>query len=142
MVSNEARNAERALAIGYAPVERRAALRALFALDARLRAIALAARDPTIGLMRLTWWRDALERLDGAPAPAEPLLRSLASDLVPEVTGAALADLTEAWDALLSGEGEVARGEALFRLAARVLGVDDPRVGPVGEAWGRVDLAR
>lgn len=146
MVNDDARNAERALAIGYAPADRRAALAALFALDARLRAITLAAREPMIGLMRLTWWREALERLDTAPAPAEPLLRELARAVVPLSTGAALARLTDGWERLLEGDhdwGAVAhaRGE-LFALAQAVLGDGDPRVPAVGEAWARIDLAR
>lgn len=145
MVNDEARNAERALAIGYAPADRREALWALFALDARLRAIALAAREPMIGLMRLTWWREALERLDRAPAPAEPLLRELERVVRPFVMGATLAGLTDAWELLLEEPdwAAVARARAgVFGIAADMLGASDPRVERVGEAWARVDLAR
>ena len=94
VVVNEAltADAERALALSYAPVAARVALTTLFALDARLRRIALVARDPTIGMMRLTWWSEALERLDLSPPPAEPLLQALAGEVLPRgVTGAALA---------------------------------------------------
>ena len=148
--SDSGRAAERALALRYAPAEARAALAVLFALDARLRAITLAARDPMIGLMRLTWWREALEALDVAPPPAEPLLRALAADaLTCGVSGAALARLTAGWEVLLDGQPdgqpdwpEVARERAwLFRLAQDVLGRTDPRAGQVGLFWSRVDLA-
>ena len=145
MVNADAIIAERALAVRYAPADRRAALAALFALDARLRAIALAAREPVIGLMRLTWWREALASLDTAPAPAEPLLRELERVVRPHVTGAALARLTDGWELLLDGDvdwAEVARERAwLFRLAEEVLGASDARVPVVGEAWARADLA-
>lgn len=138
---------ELALALSYAAPDRRAALAALFALDRRLRRIALAARDPTIGLMRLTWWGEALAALDAKPAPAEPLLRTLAAEVLPAgVSGAALAQLVESWDLLLEGGDDwsaVARERAgLFRLAAALLGASDARVAAVGEAWARVDLAR
>ena len=42
--------------------------------------------------MRLAWWREALQRLDTAPAPGEPVLRELAAAVLPlGVTGTALA---------------------------------------------------
>lgn len=147
MVDDTLRQSERTLALGYAPAERRVALTALFALDGRLRAIARAAREPLIGLMRLTWWREALERLDGAPAPAEPLLRSLAAEVLPlGITGAALARLTGAWERVVEGEvdwGAVAVERAvLFELAADLLGRHDARVAPAGAAWALTDLMR
>lgn len=139
---------ERALALSYAPAGRRAALTALFALDARLREITLVARDPMIGLMRLTWWREALERLGVAPPPAEPLLRALAAEVLPlGVDGAALSTLFEPWERVLDGDVDWAavarvRGAGVFGLAAVLLGGDDERVSVIGEAWAAVDLAR
>lgn len=140
--------AEYRLALGYAPAAARPGVATLFALDARLRHIALVARDPTIGLMRLTWWADALTRLDAAPVPAEPLLRALARD-VPEsgVSGAALAGLVDGWFRILDGEADLAayaaeRGAGLFALAARLLGAQDARAAQVGEGWVLADLAR
>ena len=149
MVNEEWRAAaasERALALSYAPADARDAVAALWALDDRLWEITRAARDPLIGTMRLTWWREALERLDVGPAPAEPLLRALAAEVLPRVSGATLAGLTEGWERVLAGEvdwAEVARerGGRLFALAAVVLGADDVRVEDVGAVWARVDLA-
>lgn len=138
---------ERALALGYAPATARAALATLFALDARLRRIALVARDPTIGLMRLTWWGEALERLDTASPPAEPLLRALAGEVLPHgVKGATLAGMAEGWARLLEGEPDLAafateRGGRLFAMAAGLLDAADARVARVGEGWALVDLA-
>ena len=142
------RAAEQALALRYAPADRQAALMTLFALDARLRAITLAARDPTIGLMRLTWWGEALERLDQAPAPAEPLLRALAAELLPRgITGAALAQLVDGWALMLEGDVEwpaVAnrRGNLLFALATAALVEGRATPHPDGSYWAAVDLAR
>lgn len=137
---------ERALALGYAPASARAALVTLFALDARLRRIALVARDPMIGMMRLTWWSDALERLDASLPPAEPLLQALARAVLPVgVTGAALAGLVDGWLRLLEGDSDLSafaaeRGGRLFALAAVLLGSADARVERVGEGWALVDL--
>lgn len=150
-IPHSARSAERALALSYAPAARRPALFALFALDERLRAITLAARDPLIGLMRLTWWREALEALDTAPPPAEPLLQQVATEVLPGgVTGAALAELTAGWEMVLDGQadgqpdwGQVTCQRArLFRLAEEVLGCTDQRAGEVGRFWCQVDLSK
>ena len=144
-----ARAAERALALSYAPADRRVALRALFALDDRLGVITRAARDPTIGLMRLTWWGDALARLDQAPAPAEPLLRALAAVVLPlGVTGVELESMADGWSRHLEAEpvnlsaydGE--RGGTLFIAAATVLGVADRRAFALGQGWSLVELAQ
>lgn len=140
---------ERALALSYAPAERREALAALFALDARLRRITLAARDPTIGLMRLTWWADALEKLDGAPPPAEPVLTGIAELVLPHgVTGAALAGMVDGWERLLNPDEldlpafAAERGGRLFAAAGTVLGREDERLAALGEGWALAELAR
>jgi phytoene synthase len=71
--SPEALAAERALAIGYAPADRRAGLATLFALDARLGDILRTTREPMVGQMRLTWWHAALSGLGQDPPRAEPV---------------------------------------------------------------------
>src|SRR3546814_17336884 len=60
---------ELALAICYAPRKARAALAALFALDATLADVLRTTTEPMLGQMRLTWWHDALTRLEAAPPP-------------------------------------------------------------------------
>lgn len=121
---------ERALAVSYAPRALRPALTALFALDERLGAIVGTTREPMIGLMRLAWWREALERLDHAAAPAEPLLSGIAERLVAHgPSGAALAGIEDGWAVLLDGEIDAAalarhgreRGARLFALAGDLL---------------------
>lgn len=135
---------ERALAISYAPADARAGLAALLALDDRLGAIVRRASDPTIGLMRLTWWADALIALDDGPPPAEPILTALADA---GAGGAALAGTIDGWERLLYVEPlDVAafgreRGGRLFMAAAAMLGGADERVGALGEGWALADLS-
>jgi phytoene synthase len=140
---------ERALAVAYAPPGKRAALAALFALDERFGGIVSSTHEPMIGLMRLAWWREALEKLDRAPAPAEPLLGLLADRVLPNgVTGGALAPIEDGWAALIDGEPDAdavarhgrERGGNLFRAAAVLLGADDSRLATAGEVWALADL--
>ena len=138
---------ERALALSYAPAVARDGLAALFALDDRLGAIVRATREPTIGLMRLTWWADALERLDAAPPPAEPVLTAIALTVVPHgVTGAALAGMVDGWERLLDRDRfdakafAVERGGRLFAAAAAVIGATDERVEILGAGWALAGL--
>lgn len=148
-----AANPEAALAIGYAAMPRRAGLAALLDLDATLAAVLRTTREPLVGQMRLTWWHDALTRLDAASPPAEPVLAALAATVLPDgVTGARLATLVEGWeellDADLAGDEALARvarlrGGGLFGIAGQLLGArdGDPLVG-AGVGWALVDLAR
>lgn len=142
---------ERALILSYAPADRRGALAALLALDDRLGTIVRAAREPVIGLMRLTWWFEALERLDHAPPPAEPVLRAVSAAVLPAgVTGAALGAMVDGWERLLGEELDAAalkafaaeRGGRLFTAAATVLGGDAAEVTGLGEGWALADLAK
>ena len=144
-----ARAQERAMILTYAAAGRRAGLAALLALDERLAAIWQATRDPMVGQMRLTWWHDALNRLDSVPAPAEPTLRGLAPHIGAPWHGADLAPLVEGWEALLddapAAEAEAryaaARGTLLFRLAATLLEDDDVRLDAAGAGWAMADLS-
>ena len=140
---------ERALAVAYAPADKRPALTTLFALDERFGAIISSTTEPMIGLMRLAWWREALEKLDRDPAPAEPLLGLIADQLLPRgVTGAALAAIEDGWAALIDGDPDAdaiarhgrERGRNLFKAAASLLGSSDPRLVAAGEVWALTDL--
>jgi len=140
---------ERALVIAYAPPSRRAGLTALFALDERFGQVVASTSEPLIGQMRLAWWREALEKLDRDPAPAEPLLSALADDALQNgVTGKALADIEDGWAALIDGEMDddaIARhgrqrGGKLFSAASALLGATDPRLTTAGEVWALADL--
>jgi len=141
---------ERALAVAYAPRDARPALTALFAVDERFGQVVSSTSEPMIGLMRLTWWREALERLDRAPAPAEPLLSALAEHVLPRgVTGAQLAAIEDGWAALIDGETDDAaiarhgreRGGNLFAAAATLLGTEKGRLAAAGEIWALADLS-
>lgn len=142
---------DRILALAYVPAKRRAAVGALWRLDAALAAALAGGREPIIARIRLAWWREALERLDGGPAPAEPALQAAAAHIIPAVSGAELARMEEGWAVLPSAEILDAqalesyarnRGGLLFRYTARLLGGGEEGVGPAGEAWALVDLAR
>jgi phytoene synthase len=142
---------DRILALSYVPGRRRAAVGALWRLDSALGAALAGGREPLIARIKLAWWREALERLDREPAPAEPALRDAAGHLLAAVTGAELARMEEGWAVLPSSETLTAedlrtyaraRGGLLFRYTARLLGEDWDGLGPAGEAWALVDLAR
>jgi len=142
---------DRLLALAYVPAKRRAAVGALWRLDSALAAALASGREPMIARIKLAWWREALERLDRAPAPAEPVLREVQAHLLPALTGAELARMEEGWAVLASREALTAhdlggyaerRGGLLFRYAARLLGDEADGIGPAGEAWALVDLAR
>jgi phytoene synthase len=138
-----------ALALSYA-LDGRAAAAALLALDQRLADIVAKARDPLIGQMRLTWWREALEALDRAPPPAEPILRGLAELVLPRgVSGVSLGAVVDGWEALLEtplNEDAIERhgksGAALFVALATVTGARDPMAGEAGSGRALAVLAR
>jgi phytoene synthase len=143
---------DRALALTYVPTRRRAAVGALWRLDAAFAAALAGGREPMISRIKLAWWREALERLDRAPAPAEPVLQALAEHVLPAaIAGAELAAMEEGWAILASPEAlgpealaayARARGAVLFQFSARLLGGSALAVEEAGEAWALVDLAR
>ena len=144
---------DRYLALSYVPAARRPALAALWGLDAALGAVLTSGRDPLLSQIKLAWWRESLEALDRAPAPAEPALQALAAHVLPSgVTGADLAQMESGWALLLTpdplGADELAsyagrRGGLLFRHSARLLGAGSSNaVERGGEAWALIDLAR
>lgn len=144
-------DAERTLALSYAPPASRPGVAALFALDDMLARILRTTTEPVIGQMRLTWWHEALTKLDDGAAPAEPVLRALASQVLPHgVAGARLADMIDAWEVLLDPdtpddatlEVYARRGTLLFGAAGTLLGAapGDP-IAPAGRGWALADLA-
>lgn len=144
-------NPEQRLALSYALPETRQALKTLFSLDETLGAIVRTTREPIIGQMRLTWWYEALGRLDTAPAPAEPVLAALQNEVLPfGVSGAMLGKLTDGWEALLEADLDAGvierfardRGRRLFDLAATIVSATDDRIGLAGEGWALADLAQ
>jgi phytoene synthase len=142
---------ESALMLLYAPVSARPGLAALLALDKTLSAILRTTREPIIGQMRLTWWYEALVRLDMARPPAEPVLQDLYNLVLPSgVLGAELAAMTDGWEILLEPVLDAAaierfaveRGGRLFDILGRVLDVADPRIEIAGQGWALADLSQ
>jgi 15-cis-phytoene synthase len=142
---------ERDLILTYAPASGRAGLRALLALDDALAKLLRTTREPALGQMRLAWWREALEKLDRAPAPAEPVLKGLEAGVLRHgVTGASLVPIVHGWEVLIEEEvlGEEAmrrfgegRGQ-LFVVAGALLGSGGDPLAAAGQGWALADLAR
>lgn len=140
---------ERTLLLGYAPADARAGFAALLALDDRLGMILRTTREPLVGQMRLTWWHEALGRLDVAPAPAEPLLQEIEGACLPlGLTGGDIAGLTDGWEMLLDPLEEAGiatyaagRGGRLFTLLGRATGGDAAALAVAGEGWALADLS-
>ena len=146
-------DADRALALTYVPVSKRAAMEALWRLDVALGQVLAGGREPLISQIKLAWWRDSLEKLDREGAPGEPVLEALAASVIPHgVTGAALSGMEEGWTILLSqepltteelGSYAASRGALLFRCAAAILGGElTPEMERAAEGWALADLAR
>jgi len=143
--------AERRLVLTYAPsVEAGAALAALFALDDKLAETLRTTSEPMLGQIRMQWWHDALNRLDSAPPPAEPVLQGIARDVLREgISGASVAGLVDGWQMLLQTELDDAalheygeRGRRLFEIAGLVASADDADpVAKAGEGWALADLS-
>jgi phytoene synthase len=142
---------ERDLILTYAPAAGRAGLEALLALDDALAKLLRTTREPALGQMRLAWWREALEKLDRAPAPAEPVLRGLEVEVLRHgVTGASLVPIVHGWEVLIEEEvlGEAAMrrfGEGrghLFVAAGTLLGSKSDPLAAAGQGWALADLAR
>lgn len=143
---------DRQLALAYVPKDRRLAVESLWRLDVTFAAVLATGRDPMVSGIRLAWWREALEKLDEAPAPAEPVLQNVARHLVPAgLSGAELAAMEAGWSVLLTPHRLTAedlaahaseRGGRLFRLSGQLLGEAKGAVEAAGEAWALIDLAR
>lgn len=149
--TQDASAALRRLALSYAREADRDRLESLLLLDASLGNILRTTREPIVGRMRLAWWREALERLDSAPAPAEPTLRALEAHVVGrhDVTGVRLAVMVEGWEWLLEApldphalRRHAALRSELFTLMANMCGVEPGRwVARAGRGWALADLS-
>lgn len=141
----------RALVLSYAPPRRKPGLEALLALDDALGALLRSTSEPALGQLRLAWWRESLEKLDEAPAPAQPVLQGLSAHILPHgVSGASLVPIVHGWEVLVEEEQldspalqrfAAGRG-SLFAAAGMVLGADtsDP-LDLAGQGWALTDLA-
>ena len=135
----------------YWPVALRPAFDALFAIDDVMAEVVRTTSEPALGAIRLAWWREALERLDTSPPPAEPRLQAAASELLPRaISGRDLAGLEAGWTALLDEppwdeavvEAIAERGRRLFAIGARLLRADNEKLGDAGATFALAHAAR
>lgn len=68
---------DRYLSTLFAPVDRRKALFALYAFDHEIAKIKRVVREPMAGLIRLQWWRDAIEAMPGDHIVGHPVIEGL-----------------------------------------------------------------
>lgn len=138
-----------------ADAERREDVIALYALNYELAHVAETVREPLMGEIRLTWWREAIEEIfDGRPVRKHPVLlalaqavrrRGLAREPLETMVEARFADLDhEAFADEAAAEAYVdGTAGALMALAAGVLGAADVQaLRPAAQAWGQAGLAR
>jgi len=152
MTGESGEHPERLLALSYAPAGARGALGALLALDDALAQLLRTTREPALGQMRLAWWREALDRLDHEPAPAEPVLRALEREVLTRgIRGEALVPIVHGWEVLveeelLDREALLRFGEGrgrLFAIAGQALAAGSGDPLPVaGTGWALADLSR
>ena len=148
---------ERFLATLFSKKETRDALWTILAFNAELAKARRAVSEPHIGLIRLQWWREALDEIEaGEPERAHPIVRSLKRahvdggirlDLLQRVIDGREADMDEApfvdEQALISYTIET--GGALHVALGVVCGVGDEmtaRLSAAGQAWRLTGLAR
>ncbi len=117
------------------------------AIDTAMADVVASSTQPALGAVRLAWWREALERLDFADAPAEPRLRAAAGELVARgIGGKELAALEDGWATLLDETPDMRRvaqrGQRLFGIAGKLLGATDERLATAGRLFAVTDAAR
>lgn len=113
----------------------------MFSIDDAFAEVVTSSTQPALGAIRLAWWREALERLDGSSPPPEPRLQAAATVLLPRgIGGEELAALEPGWATLLEEEPDIElvaeRGERLFAIGARLLGGSDGLVTVAGRLHG------
>lgn len=145
-------SADRALALSYVPTRHRAAIEALFLIDAAMGDVVRTTSDPMLGQIRLAWWRERLEQLGADVAvPAEPRLRGVRRELIARgIMGSELARLERGWVAMFdafpwdAGTAEAIwfRGRQLFAIGAELLDRTDDAIEGAGGLWVLIDAAR
>ena len=139
---------DRYLATLFAPAEAREALFALYAFDHEIARVRRVISEPMVGLVRLQWWREALDAIAAEMPPAHPVVEAVHAGwrrFAPvrprleatidaherDLGAAAPADLAELERRLAASSGEVSLGamdllgvrDEPARAAARHLGV-------------------
>jgi phytoene synthase len=132
----------------FAPGERRNALFALYAFNYEVARIREYVREPMLGLIRLQWWRDALDEIYAGKPPrrhevATPLADAIATHHLSKAHFTALLDarahdMEDAPPESLAALEAYASGTsgALNLLALEVLGIGDARAAEAARAAG------
>ena len=131
----------------YWPVGLRPAFDALMDIDDAFADVVATSSQPALGAIRTAWWREALERLDTAPPPAEPRLAAAAALLLPRgIEGSSLARLEDGWSTLFDERPDQRRveesGAILFEIAGRLLGDKDELLPEAGRVHAMAKVAR
>jgi len=139
--------ADRELALLHTPAKARPALAALWALDAAMGDVVARSSEPALAAVKLAWWRERLEELDGGLPPAEPRLRDAARELLGRgISGSRLAGIEAGWFALLQPEVDptavAERGALLFAIGGDLLGGGDERLAEAGALYALASVGR
>lgn len=128
---------DRALALTHFPQPLRAAVEAVLRIDATFAEIVAGTSEPQVGLIRLAWWREALERLDHSDPPAEPRLSAISEHCLPRgLTGTMIGEIENGYIGLLESPADWDRvgqgGAALFTAIAQLIGEQDEKLANAG----------
>lgn len=144
---------ERYLVSLFAPPERRDGLFAILAANHEIAKTAEVVSDPTIGLIRLQWWREAFDGIEAGKPRAHEVVLPLANvaSRHPEVLKF-LRRVVDAREGDLSGESPpdltaleryaAVTGGDLTAALAHVLDADTDLAGDLGTAWALLGLVR
>jgi phytoene synthase len=132
----------------FAPVRRRPALFALYAFNYEVARIREYVREPMLGLIRLQWWRDALDEIYAGKQPrrhevATPLATAITAHHLSKAHFTTLLDtrardMEDAPPESLAALEEYVAGTSgvLNLLALEVLGIGDARAADAARAAG------
>ncbi len=145
------RDPDRLLLALFAPSARRFPLAALYAFHGELCRIPEVVSEPTLGLIRLAWWREVVDGARPRHEVATPLAMALACGgldraALRELLAAREEQLTEPPREVAAWQRHIAATEgALAALAGRALGADttaSERLAALGAAYGVGRLLR
>lgn len=125
------------------PVQFRAPVSALWRANAQFAAMACGGKEPGLRQIKLRWWADQLTALRTGKDHHDPLLTSLAHDLLPHISALELSIFAESWmaqTALAAGYASES-GAHLFTMTGRILDQSHLILTDAGRAWGMIDQA-
>lgn len=141
-----AQDPDRFLSTLFAPADIRDALFALYAFDHEIAKVRRMVREPMAGLIRLQWWRDALDGIDKGDVLAHPVVaglshatrRGLDRGFLDAAIEARERELEEAPpEAFAAFEQHLtATNGGIVRAAVGFLGGDDPKALTVADRLG------